>query len=287
MRCCPAGLAAGIAPAGEMWSVVTESPTDTSTRAPTMSGILAGGVAVKFWKNGGSCTYVELGSHAYERPVGDGIVFQKRSPSKIFPYSVAYISCEIARLHQRVYAALEVTVAAQDRDDIQVVILDLLLDLGRGERSRVPDTYSATETYEVEAQLLEIRRESCGLEVARHDARARCERRLHVRLHREATFDRLLREKSRRDHHGRVRRVRAAGDRCDDHRAVAHLERARPVSDRRGLRRGGRDHRLGRVVDFFRSLGLARPREACRRLGAGERVPDHRKVDAVLWSLRA
>src|SRR5881397_1809716 len=36
-RYCPAGLAAGIAPAGEMWSVVTESPTDTRTRAPTMS----------------------------------------------------------------------------------------------------------------------------------------------------------------------------------------------------------------------------------------------------------
>src|SRR3989441_10082750 len=59
----PAGLAAGIDPAGEMWSVVTESPTDTSTRAPTMSGIVAGDVAEKVWKNGGSCTYVEFGSH--------------------------------------------------------------------------------------------------------------------------------------------------------------------------------------------------------------------------------
>src|SRR5438132_13217935 len=79
-----------------MWSVVTESPTETSTRAPTMSGMVAGGVPEKFWKNGGSCTYVELGSQSYERPVGDGIVFQKRSPSKILAYSVAYISCVIA-----------------------------------------------------------------------------------------------------------------------------------------------------------------------------------------------
>src|SRR6267378_1107591 len=92
----PAGLAAGMDPAGEMWSVVTESPTDTSTRAPTMSGIVAGGVGEKSWKNGGSCTYVELGSQAYDSPVGEGIVFQKRSPSKIFPYSVEYISCVIA-----------------------------------------------------------------------------------------------------------------------------------------------------------------------------------------------
>ena len=28
--------------------------------------------------------------------MGEGIVFQKRSPSKIFAYSVAYISCVIA-----------------------------------------------------------------------------------------------------------------------------------------------------------------------------------------------
>ena len=57
------GLAAGIAPAGEMWSVVTESPTDTSTRALTTSAIAAGRSAEKFWKKGGSCTYVEFGSH--------------------------------------------------------------------------------------------------------------------------------------------------------------------------------------------------------------------------------
>ena len=33
----PAGLQAGIEPAGEMWSVVTESPSTASTRAPSMS----------------------------------------------------------------------------------------------------------------------------------------------------------------------------------------------------------------------------------------------------------
>src|SRR5436853_3504479 len=48
-----------------------------------------------FMKNGGSCTYVELASHANMAPVGDGIVFQYLSPSKILPYSVAYISSVI------------------------------------------------------------------------------------------------------------------------------------------------------------------------------------------------
>ncbi len=33
----PAGLSALIEPAGEMWSVVTESPSLASTRAPAMS----------------------------------------------------------------------------------------------------------------------------------------------------------------------------------------------------------------------------------------------------------
>ena len=35
----PAGSAAGMAPAGEMWSVVTESPSSASTRAPAMGWI--------------------------------------------------------------------------------------------------------------------------------------------------------------------------------------------------------------------------------------------------------
>ena len=33
----PAGLSALIEPAGQMWSVVTESPSLASTRAPSMS----------------------------------------------------------------------------------------------------------------------------------------------------------------------------------------------------------------------------------------------------------
>ena len=38
----PAGDQAGIDPAGEMWSVVTESPSTASARAPTMSVTGAG-----------------------------------------------------------------------------------------------------------------------------------------------------------------------------------------------------------------------------------------------------
>lgn len=37
VRYLPAGVSALMAPAGEMWSVVTESPSLASTRAPVMS----------------------------------------------------------------------------------------------------------------------------------------------------------------------------------------------------------------------------------------------------------
>jgi hypothetical protein len=56
-------------------------------------------------------------------------------------------------------AALEVAIPRQDRDDVQVAILDLLLDLGRRQRTRVPDADRAPESHEEEAELLEIWRQ--------------------------------------------------------------------------------------------------------------------------------
>ena len=50
-----AGPFFGIEPAGEMWSVVTESPSTASTRAPVMSRS-GPGSAGRSLKNGGSCT---------------------------------------------------------------------------------------------------------------------------------------------------------------------------------------------------------------------------------------
>ena len=50
-------------PAGEMWSVVTLSPTITRTRAPAMS-VTGAGVIVMVSKKGGFFTYVELSCQA-------------------------------------------------------------------------------------------------------------------------------------------------------------------------------------------------------------------------------
>src|SRR5439155_6377942 len=73
----------------------------------------------------------------------------------------------------------------------------------------------------------------------------------------------------------------------DDHGAVAHLQVAWLFGDGRGHRRRWGNHRLRGVVDFLRPLRLAGPRKASCRLRPGERVPDHRQIDAVLrplWS---
>ncbi len=95
MRYVPAGESGLIAPAGEMWSVVIESPTFTSTRA-SMTSASSDGSDARPSKNGGSRTYVEAGSHANMGPVGEGSEFQCSSPAKIRPYSRLNCSGETA-----------------------------------------------------------------------------------------------------------------------------------------------------------------------------------------------
>src|SRR6266540_1364684 len=57
MRYRPAGESGLMEPAGEMWSVVTESPSQASTRAPVMS-VTGAGCGVMPSKYGGLRTYV-------------------------------------------------------------------------------------------------------------------------------------------------------------------------------------------------------------------------------------
>src|SRR4051812_24174005 len=61
-------------PAGEMWSVVTLSPTITSTRAPLI-GWIGDGCGARSVKNGGSWMYVLLGSHSNSSPPLIGMAF--------------------------------------------------------------------------------------------------------------------------------------------------------------------------------------------------------------------
>jgi hypothetical protein len=78
-----------------MWSVVTESPSIASTRAPSTSRSGAGS-GPRSVKKLGSRTYVESGSHAKSCPVGASMRRQWSSPSQTRAYSWSYRSGVIA-----------------------------------------------------------------------------------------------------------------------------------------------------------------------------------------------
>jgi hypothetical protein len=80
-----------MAPAGEMWSVVTLSPTRTRQRAPITSCTLPGSRDTPA-KYGGCLMYVESGCHSYWLPVGMSRLFQRSSPSNTEPYVRVNIS---------------------------------------------------------------------------------------------------------------------------------------------------------------------------------------------------
>ncbi len=80
-RYLPAGESFLIAPAGEMWSVVTESPSFSSTRAPSMS-VTGSGSSGMPSKYGGFRTYVESSSQANVLPSGVGSDCHVSSPAK-------------------------------------------------------------------------------------------------------------------------------------------------------------------------------------------------------------
>ena len=72
-------------PAGEMWSVVIESPSIASARAPVIAR-MPGGSIVMPSKYGGFFTYVDFSSHAYVSPVGTSSACHCSSPLKTSAY---------------------------------------------------------------------------------------------------------------------------------------------------------------------------------------------------------
>src|SRR3954467_11435291 len=73
-----------------MWSVVTESPSLASTRAPTTSFIGAG-VSVIPSKYGGLRTYVDS-AHEDRDPLGAATPCHRSSPANTSPYDLRNIS---------------------------------------------------------------------------------------------------------------------------------------------------------------------------------------------------
>src|SRR3970040_1685663 len=78
-RYAPAGPSSAMSPAGEMWSVVTESPSTASTRAPEISPT-GSGPAGRFSKNGGVLALGGEGGHAEQLDFWFGGIFQLSLP---------------------------------------------------------------------------------------------------------------------------------------------------------------------------------------------------------------
>jgi hypothetical protein len=85
-RYLPAGESGRIEPAGEMWSVVTESPSLASTRAPSTSDTGSGSAAMPS-KYGGLRTYVDSASQSNVSPVGVGSDRHCTSPANTSEYA--------------------------------------------------------------------------------------------------------------------------------------------------------------------------------------------------------
>ncbi len=171
--------------------------------------------------------------------------------------------------------AFEVAVAAQHRADHKVLLAHGRGDLLR-QRTAVPDARRAAVADKIEPELIEIGGQARGVEILGHDFRTGCQAALHPRLARETALDRLLGDEARPDHDARIRRVRAAGDGGDHHRAV--IER----SDRRLRQCNGRLRGSARASGSFRRHLHRRQRRLKRRLRVGQR----RRGPAAAWARR-
>src|SRR5919108_180869 len=100
---------------------------------------------------------------------------------------------EVVRLHFRMDARLEVAVPREDGADDEVVLRHRLRDRV-GQRPRVPDASRAAVADGVEAELLEVLRQTRLVVVLGDHLRARREARLHPRLALEPALDGLLRQ---------------------------------------------------------------------------------------------
>ncbi len=255
-------------PAGEMWSVVSESPTFTRTRAPSMFPpttassspfeerrllhVRRRGIPVVHRSRGRrerrpmlvavpdpAVLRLELpaigrradrlgdllgtGPDVGERPRG------RRRRRRSAPCEVDVDApgqrvrdaerrrAQVARADLRMDASLEVPVARQDGDDVELLVVDRRADVVR-QRPGVADARRAPVPDEREPELLQVRRETRLIQVFGHHARARRQARLDPRLRLQPGLDRVLRQETRGHHDRWVRRVRAARDRGDDDR---------------------------------------------------------------------
>ena len=189
------------------------------------------------------------------------------------------------RLHERIDAALEITIAGEHGCGHEIAIRHGLGD-GIGQRARIADAGGAAVADGLEAEGIEVLVEARSLEIVGDHSGSGREARLHPRLCGEPLRDRLPGHESRRHHHAGVAGVRATGDGCDHHgamvdrggmavflhgagsRQVRSFEREAAFGSRRGERFGKR------FLDIPKRDTVLRP------LGPGETRHDAAQVEA-------
>ena len=167
---------------------------------------------------------------------------------------------EVVHLHVGVDPALEVAVAGQHAHDGEVLLVDRGAHLG-DEGSGVADARRTAVADEVEAELVEVRREAGLLVVVADHLGTRRQRRLDPRLALQSLLHGVLGEQRGRDHHARVGRVGARRDRGDHDGAVV---------DHGLLAVEGHGHRVARAAAVLR--GRRRPARGAVPVGVAGRV---------------
>ena len=137
---------------------------------------------------------------------------------------------EIVGAHLGMDAAFEIAIAREHRGYDHIFLGDGDRHVF-GKRTAIADARRAAVADERKAEHVEVLLQAGFEQIVGDDFRARREAGLDPGLAREPALDGLLREQARAEHDGRVRRIRARGDRCDDDGAVGKRHR-RMRSDR-------------------------------------------------------
>lgn len=113
----------------------------------------------------------------------------------------------------------EVTVTGEHCPDGQIAFFDRFFDRFR-QWTGVTDTGGATISHQIEAELVEVRRQAGMGQIIRHHFRAWGQGSFHPRLRLQAAFDGFFRQQAGGHQHAGVRGIGAGGNRCNSHRAI-------------------------------------------------------------------
>ena len=173
--------------------------------------------------------------------------------------------------HQRMDTAFEVAVAGEHGADGQIALFNRGFNLV-GQRPGVTDTGGAAVAHQVEAELVEIRRQLRDRQIVGNHFGTRRQRGFHPGLTLQAALNRFFRQQPRRHQHARVRGVGAGGNGADHHGAVldlmAETGAAVGIGDR-FMRRLAVIH-LQLVAGVERGRHIAKGNAILRTFGAGD-----------------